>query len=143
MRRAHPTTTLLLSLALLTGCVSGRSVEEALVLAAAYQSSWPSQLAPEALQAAVERAADQMELDLERPSPRVGQPWVFYRGARLYDPALWWVVTIQPNPDSPGHSIITVGGAPEYRNFPNTGETISKGGELAARIVVIAMDKNK
>lgn len=128
---------------LLAGCVSGRSVEEALELMPSNAPSWPSRLEPAALQAAVMRAADQMELDVERESLRVGDPWVFRRGIRLVDPALWWVIIIKPNPDKPGHSIIAVHGVPEYRVYATTGETMSKGGELAMRITVTAMEATR
>ncbi len=84
-----------------------------------------------------------MELSTEQKSKRVGEPWIFHRGIRLVDPALWWFVIIEPNPNAPGHALITVGGAAVYRAYTNTGETISKGGELALRIIRVAMAGSK
>ncbi len=88
-----------------------------------------------AAQAAVERAAEALDLSVEEASRGPGDPWVFHRGPRLVDPPLYYRVDILPVADRQRAAEVRVYAIPSPRLFVDTQETIAKPGALAMRIV--------
>lgn len=121
------------------GCASGRSPAEAVQAADERARAYLVACPPEVLNRWVPRAGAEMELEVERPSRRIGEPWVLHRSPRLLDPAIWWVVRVTPNPF--GGSILEVLGISEYRPVSSTWETNAKDSELAFRVITLAHEE--
>lgn len=94
---------------------------------------------PEILNRWVPKAAAEMELEVERASTRIGEPWVLHRSPRLFDTALWWVVKVTPG--ASGGSVLEVYGISEYRLVESTWETNAKDSELAFRAITLAYEE--
>ena len=88
-----------------------------------------------AAQSVVEAAASELELDVEEASQAPGQPWVFRRGMRLFDPPLLYRVDIVAAAERQDAAVVRVYAIPVPSNFIDTQETIAKPGALAMRIV--------
>lgn len=115
------------------GC--GRSAEDVKALppsAASFSIDAPC--TPAAANAAVAPSGEAMEMEVDIPAEKPGDPWVLKRGMRLVDPALYYRVLVAPGAgaDSVQIRVFAIAKPP---GITDTQETLSKPGELAMRIV--------